>query len=378
MEELTAWMTLARAPGIHAGTAAALLQQFESVTALVSGSPAALRAAGIDDKLLTYLQSPPQSGITDDLRWLERPDHHFVAWGTEHYPRLLADLTDPPLALYVRGDPTLLSMPQLSMVGARNPTPTGSETAHSFAAHLARCGLTITSGLAVGIDTASHQGAIAANGSTIAVCGTGLDVIYPRSNAALAEKIAAHGALVSEFPLGTPPVKHNFPRRNRIISGLSLGTLVVEAAVQSGSLITARLASEQGREVFAIPGSIHNPLARGCHRLIRQGAKLVETADDIFDELRSLTDLLQLPAFSPPQDEARRKSEISGAFRPPLDKEYEILLDALGFEPAGVDLLVVRTGLRADEVASMLLILELEGHILSHPGGLYVRADPRQ
>jgi DNA processing protein len=379
MDELTAWLTLARAPGIHAGVAAPLLQRVGSAATLLSSSPASLRAASIDGKLLEHLQSPPQREIESDLRWLEQPDHHFIAWGTEQYPRLLADLSDAPLALYVRGDLSVLSMPQLAMVGARNPTPAGSETAHSFAAHFARCGLTITSGLAVGIDTASHRGALAGEGATIAVCGTGLDVAYPRSNAQLAELIVAGGgALISEFPLGTPPLKHNFPRRNRIISGLSLGTLVVEAAVQSGSLITARLASEQGREVFAIPGSIHNPLARGCHRLIRQGAKLVENAEDIFDELRSLAGLLQPPTFLPQADPARRKPEISGVSRPPLDKEYEILLDALGFEPTGVDLLVVRTGLRADEVASMLLILELEGYLLSHPGGLYVRADPRQ
>jgi DNA processing protein len=378
MDELTAWLTLARAPGIHAGVAAPLLQQAGSVATLVSSSPSSLRAAGIDGKLLEHLQSPPQREIESDLRWLEQPDHHFIAWGTEQYPHLLADLSDAPLALYVCGDPSVLSMPQLAMVGARNPTPAGSETAHSFASHLARCGLTITSGLAVGIDTASHRGALAGQGITIAVCGTGLDVAYPRSNAQLAEQIAIGGALVSEFPLGIRPLKHNFPRRNRIISGLSLGTLVVEAAVQSGSLITARLASEQGREVFAIPGSIHNPLARGCHRLIRQGAKLVENAEDIFDELRSLAGLLQPSTFLPHDDQARRKPEISGVSRPPLDKDYEILLDALGFEPTGVDLLVVRTGLRADEVASMLLILELEGYLLSHPGGLYVRADPRQ
>ncbi len=378
MDELTASLTLARAPGFHAGLAGPLLQQFDSVAALVSSPAASLRAAGVDSKLIDYLQSPPTHEIENELRWLEQPDRHFIVWRSEHYPRLLAELSDAPFALYVHGDADLLSMPQLAMVGARNPTPTGSETAHSFAAHLARCGLTITSGLAVGIDTASHRGALAAQGRTLAICGTGLDVLYPRSNAALADQIAAQGALVSEFPLGTPPHKHNFPRRNRIISGLSLGTLVVEAAVQSGSLITARLASEQGREVFAIPGSIHNPLARGCHRLIRQGAKLVEAADDIFDELRPLARLLQMPAFLPREESPRRKPEISDDSGPPLDKEYEILLDALGFEPAGVDLLVVRTGLRADEVASMLLILELEGHVLSHPGGLYVRADPRQ
>ena len=378
MDEQTASLTLARAPGIHAGTAGPLLQQFGSAASLVSSPASALREAGAHSALIDYLRSPAARQIDNDRRWLDHPDRYLVIWGSEHYPRLLAELGDAPFALYVHGDAGLLSMPQLAMVGARNPTPGGRETAHAFAAHLVRCGLTIASGLAVGIDTASHRGALAAQGHTLAVCGTGLDVTYPRSNAALAEEIAARGALVSEFPLGTPPLKQNFPRRNRIISGLTLGTLVVEAAVQSGSLITARLASEQGREVFAIPGSIHNPLARGCHRLIRQGAKLVETAEDIFDELRPLARLLQIPAFLPQDEAAHGKRGPSGDSRPRLDKGYEILLDALGFEPAGVDLLVVRTGLRADEVASMLLILELEGHVLPHPGGLYVRADPRQ
>jgi DNA processing protein len=235
--------------------------------------------------------------------------------------------------------------------------------------------LVITSGLAMGIDTASHRGAldvqVDGEATTIAVCGTGLDIDYPRGNAALAQEIAANGALVSEFPLGTPAFKGNFPRRNRIISGMSLGTLVVEAALRSGSLITARLAAEQGREVFAIPGSIRNPLARGCHELIRQGARLVETADDIFRELQPLAGAL-LAAASPAE-----APNLSGNPLCVLDKEYEILLDALGFEPTGVDLLVVRTGLRADEVASMLLILELEGRVESYPGGLYVRARPK-
>ena len=374
MEELSAWLTLARAPGLHARTIPPLLEKFDSLPQLIAAAPKALRCAGADDRLVAYLKSPPQAAIAGDMRWLEQPDHHFIAFGSERYPPLLAEVADAPIGLFVRGDASLLALPQLAMVGARHPTPSGSETAYSFASHLARCGLTITSGLAVGIDTASHRGALAASGTTIAVCGTGLDVVYPRGNAALAEQIASRGALISEFPLGIPPLKHNFPRRNRIISGLSLGTLVVEAAVQSGSLITARLAAEQGREVFAIPGSIHNALSRGCHRLIRQGAKLVETADDIFEELRSLAELLQSSAVSPHISDSLRKPAISGAFRGPLDKEYEILLDALGFEPAGVDLLVVRTGLRADEVASMLLILELQGQILPHPGGLYVRA----
>jgi DNA processing protein len=247
--------------------------------------------------------------------------------------------------------------------------------------------LIVTSGLAIGIDAAAHRGALQAGGRTIAVCGTGLDIDYPRANAGLAAEIASSGALVSEFPLGTPAAKSNFPRRNRIISGLALGTLVVEAAVQSGSLITARLAADQGREVFAIPGSIHNPMARGCHRLIRQGATLVETADDIFVELRAMAGALAAMSIEPrsrsqvltrsrlaSQPGATSKTaEVAALFTPVLDKEYEILLDALGFEPASVDVLIARTGLKADEVASMLLILELEAQIDACPGGLYVR-----
>jgi DNA processing protein len=371
MDELTAWLALTRAPGLHAGTLAPLLQRFTNAAALVSASPATLRAAGADPKLIQWLHSFPAEAIADDRRWLAHDAHHFVAWGSEYYPQLLTQLSDAPVGLYVRGNHALLALPQLAIVGSRNPTPTGRENAHSFAAHLARCGFVITSGLAVGIDAASHQGALHAQGSTIAVCGTGLDINYPRANAALADTIAAHGALVSEFPLGTAAVKGNFPRRNRIISGLALGTLVVEAAVKSGSLITARLAAEQGREVFAIPGSIHNPLTRGCHQLIRQGARLVETADDIFAELRTLVGSLAL------LPDGTKAPEIAAGFGSVLDKEYEILLDALGFEPAGVDLLVERTGLRADEVASMLLILELEGRVESYPGGLYVRARPK-
>jgi DNA processing protein len=273
-----------------------------------------------------------------------------------------------------------LSLPQLAIVGSRNPTAGGRDNATSFAAHLARCGLAITSGLAIGIDTAAHQGALAAEGSTVAVCGTGLDIDYPSANSALAATIAKRGALVSEFPLGMPALQANFPRRNRIISGLTLGTVVVEAAVRSGSLITARLAAEQGREVFAIPGSIHNPLARGCHQLIRQGAKLVETADDILVELRPLLGALVGAAALALQvtvpDERNASAAGPAACRaagPVLDKAYEILLDALGFEPAGVDTLVERTGFAADEVASMLLILELDGALESRPGGRYVR-----
>ena len=387
MDEFAAWLCLARAPGFHAGTLASLLEHFVDVTTLVAASPASLRAAGASRSLIDWLCSVARCGIADaiaaDRSWLEREQHHFVPWGSPSYPPLLARLADAPVGLYVIGNPAMLSLPQLAIVGSRNPTSGGREVAQGFAAQLARCGLVITSGLAIGIDAASHRGALDAQldtqfgneGTTIAVCGTGLDVDYPRANIALAREIATRGALVSEFPLGTRALKQNFPRRNRIISGLALGTLVVEAALRSGSLITARLAAEQGREVFAVPGSIHNPLARGCHELIRQGARLVESAHDIFIELRPLAgQLAAAPILAPAMDKsARQAADCLGS----LDKEYEILLDALGFEPTGVDLVVVRTGLRADEVASMLLILELAGRVESYPGGLYVRARPK-
>lgn len=371
MDELRAWLTLVRAPGWHGGVLADLMPRCDSAVSIVSASPSALRSLGIEQRLIDALRGVHDDSIDQDLRWLEPEGRHFVAWNSPAYPALLTQLRDAPIGLYVRGDPDVLCLPQLAMVGSRNPTPPGRDTAHEFAAHLAGCGLTITSGLANGIDTASHEGALAGGGTTVAVCGTGLDIQYPRSNAALADAIAAHGALLSEFATGTPPIKHNFPRRNRIICGLALGTLVVEAAVRSGSLITARLAAEQGREVFAIPGSIHNPLARGCHQLIRQGAKLVETAQDILAELGPLAGTLSEPA------RAGKSPDVSGNSTSPLDKEYEILLDALGFAPAGMDLLVQRTGLKADVVASMLLILELDGHIESYPGGLYVRTRPK-
>jgi DNA processing protein len=371
MDELTASLILARVPSLDAHTLRTWLPQFGHFTELASASSASLRSAGIPTKFIAALVTAARD-VDRDRRWLDADDHHFVPWHSEQYPALLHELTDPPVGLYVRGNPEILGLPQLAIVGARNPSPHGLTNAHQFAAHLARCGLLITSGLAIGIDTASHTGALNAGGTTIAVCGTGLDISYPRSNEGLAGEIAQRGALISEFPLGMPPMKANFPRRNRIICGLALGTLVVEAALQSGSLITARLAAEQGREVFAIPGSIHNPLSRGCHQLIRQGAKLIETADDIFEELRPLAGALGLLATSRKAVDSQPKpAEL-------LHKGHQILLDAIGFEPAGVDLLVERTGLRADEVASMLLILELEGRVESYPGGLYIRHVQRE
>lgn len=302
-----------------------------------------------------------------DAAWLERSGTQLVSCFDVAYPPLLRESGHAPAFLYVRGDAGLLASAQLAIVGSRSPTAGGRADAFEFARYLAGAGLTITSGLALGIDAAAHRGALAGGGRTIAVCGSGLDRVYPREHEALAAEIAASGALVSEFPPGVPPLRANFPQRNRVISGLALGVLVVEAARQSGSLITARHAGEQGRETFAIPGSIHNPLSRGCHQLIRSGAKLVESAADILDELRIP---FSIQSLEPAKTVA---GEVPGE-PPPLDKEYEILLDALGFDPTGVDTIVERTGLPADSVASMLLILELEGRIAPHPGGRYSRA----
>ena len=363
MDDPEPWLTLARVPGLHAGrlagAAANPLAWFED-------SRSALTQHGFSEAAITALRKPDPHDLGRDEAWLAGPGRSLVTWGSPSYPPLLAAIPDAPLVLFVEGSVAALSLPQLAIVGSRNPTHLGRETAGQFARHLAGAGLAITSGLALGIDAASHCGALQACGWTVAVLGCGLDTIYPRENAALAEAVVAHGALVSDLPTGTPPLKQHFPRRNRIISGLSVGTLVVEAALQSGSLITARLAAEQGREVFAIPGSIHNAMARGCHRLLRQGAKLVETADDVFAELGSL--LAGLRAEVEP--EAPDAQRVSGHA---LDKDYEILLDALGFAPASIDSLVARSGLAADAVASMLLILELDGRVAQQPGGLVCR-----
>jgi DNA processing protein len=276
----------------------------------------------------------------------------------------LRQIADPPPVLFVKGDVSLLNYPQLAIVGSRNPSPVGAETSYAFARSLSACGLTITSGLALGVDAAAHRGALDGNGATIAVTGTGLDRVYPAQHRKLAHAISARGALVSEFPPGTAPKPDHFPRRNRIISGLSLGTLVTEAALRSGSLITAQQALEQGREVFAIPGSIHNPLARGCHSLLRNGAKLVEEICDIIDELGQFQ-----PAVS---TRAPNQRSISPAI-PGLDQQQQMVVNNLGFEPTSMDTLIERTGFSADNLATSLLSLELAGLVSAVPGGLYMR-----
>ncbi len=278
--DLFAWLALVRAPGLGPRQAHALLERFGSPAALMDAPASELKRSGVPESVRAWIRDPDREAIERDLEWLSGENRHLVCWESADYPSMLAGIDQPPLALFVAGDPSLLRSPALAIVGSRNPTSAGRENAEAFAAFLAGCGLTIVSGMALGIDAAAHRGAMR-TGRTIAVCGTGLDEVYPAKHRRLAAEIADNGAVISEFPCGTGARTENFPRRNRIISGLAAGTLVVEAAIRSGSLITARLASEQGREVFAIPGSIHNPLAKGCHQLIRQGAKLVDTAEHI-------------------------------------------------------------------------------------------------
>jgi DNA processing protein len=371
MDEREQWLALAHVPGLHAGQLADWLARGQPATGLLRLSPASLGALGLGPAAVAALRSPDIAGVAADLAWLEgAPQRSLLTWGAPGYPPLLAGIADAPMVLYVAGDIATLSLPQLAIVGSRNPTGLGRDTAMQFAQQLSRAGLVVTSGLALGIDAAAHRGALSVGAATVAVVGRGLDAVYPAENAGLARAIIeGGGALVSDLPIGTPPLKHHFPRRNRILSGLAAGTLVVEAALRSGSLITARLAGDQGREVFAIPGSIHNPLARGCHRLLRQGATLVEEVGDIFAELAPIIGQIASKA-------AESVANMPASAPPLLDKEYEILLDALGFEPAGLDVLVVRTGLAAGAVASMLLILELDGRVQQQPGGRYSRRLP--
>lgn len=317
------------------------------------------------DKLHSALKKPDWQLVEQDLLWLASPDRYVLKLDDPRYPTLLKEIPDPPPLLFVQGDINCLQDWQLAIVGSRNPSASGRDSAFEFARYLASGGLHICSGLADGIDAAAHKGALAGGGKTIAVVGTGLDRVYPAKNRELAHQIAGQGAIVSEFPLGTPPLAENFPRRNRIISGLSLGTLVVEAALRSGSLITARMAMEQGREVFAMPGSIHNPLARGCHQLIREGVKLVETAEHILEELGAMAEFAQITEL--PTDSQQSSRPVND------DAEYQQLFEHLGFDPIHIDELISRSGLTADVVSSMLLLLELQGEVESLPGGRYVR-----
>lgn len=388
-DELGAWLRLTLSPGVGNGAARRLLARFGLPQDIFRQPETALQhcVTLAQAKALCTVPSGWDALLETTWHWLEGADPQgparaVITLGDARYPQSLLDTEDPPLLMYLMGAARLLAQNPfptgrcLAVVGSRNPTAQGADNARLFSRALRGAGFTIVSGLALGVDAAAHEGALdvssdpfaEATPATIAVVGTGLDRVYPRKNLDLAHRIAAHGVLVSEYPLGTPPLAANFPKRNRIISGLSQGTLVVEAALASGSLITARMAAEQGREVFAIPGSIHAPQSRGCHALIRQGAKLVESAQDVLEELRM-----------PPA--AGKQSASSGAAV--LDEEgsrdidtretESPLLQALGFDPTGVDALVARTGMAAASLQVELLELELDGQVARLPGGLYQR-----
>jgi DNA processing protein len=352
------WLALLRSPGIGGQTINRLLAQ-HAPQAIFSLSRSDLQQLGLRDVSIDSLLKPDWAAIDNDLQWLQQPGNTALCLDDADYPAQLREISSPPPVLFVKGRWELLHQPQLAMVGSRNPSAVGVKTAIDFAQSLARAGWVVTSGMALGIDAASHQGALQVGGSTIAVAGTGLDRVYPACHKALATQIVEQGALVSEFPPGTGAKANHFPRRNRIISGLCQGLLVVEAAQESGSLITARLALEQNREVFAIPGSIHNPLARGCNALIRQGAKLVETAQDIFEELGQY---YQQPSSAP-----QELSETT------LDLEQQNLLKLIAYSPTTVDTLVQESGLSVEVISSMLLVLELQGSIAAAAGGSYIR-----
>jgi len=356
---LAGWLQLSLTPGIGASTLRSLLAKFGLPEAVLARGPGELTqflgAAALDALRSQAVQEAVQRG----LDWASAEQHFILTLADDAYPKALLETPDPPAVLYAHGRVQLLQHPAIAVVGSRNATAQGMANAEQFAQALSAAGLTIVSGLALGIDAAAHRGGLGGPSSTVAVLGTGIDVVYPQRNAELAAEIARRGLLLSEFPLGTAAVAHNFPRRNRLISGLARGCLVVEAAVASGSLITARLAADQGREVFAIPGSIHSPLSKGCHLLIKSGAKLVDSADDVLAELSGFR-----PSGRASTAEPRAASQPATG-----------LLAVMGHDPVDVDVLCERAGLSAEQVASQLLRLELEGRVTALPGGLYQRLE---
>jgi DNA processing protein len=364
-DELAAWLRLLSAPGVGNEGVRKLLTAFGLPEAVFS-QPATVLEAVTGSKRARALLVPPEdleARVEQLESWLAAgPQRTVLTLGDPNYPAELLQMADPPLMLYALGQIDVLQHPRrLAIVGSRNPTPQGEAHARQFAKALGQAGVCVVSGLALGVDGAAHEGALESGAPTIAVVGTGLDRVYPKHHLALARRIAENGVILSEYPLGTPPLPPHFPQRNRIIAGLSQGTLVVEAAVQSGSLITARLAAEQGREVFAIPGSIHSPQSRGCHALIRQGAKLVESAQDILEDLHIREPL------------AHAHAHAEDVESPPAAPLHASLLDAMGFDPLGLDALQARTGLDTPRLQAQLLELELAGEVSRLPGGLIQR-----
>ncbi|WP_376695791.1 DNA-processing protein DprA [Wenzhouxiangella sp. EGI_FJ10305] len=376
-EQARDWLSLVLVDGLGPKRIAALEERFSSPSDWHDASDRVLREAGLSDKHIRQLRRPDEERLKHCLDWLAGEKRWLITRDDPLYPPLLRRIPDAPVALFVVGDPNVLVAPQIAIVGSRSATSGGLKHARSFAATLARNGFVISSGLAEGVDGMAHAGCLDAGGATIAVAGTGLDQVYPARHRDLARRIADSGALVSQFPPGIGPLRGNFPARNRIISGMSLGVLVVEAGLKSGSLITARLANEQGREVFAVPGSVHNPLSRGCHRLIRDGARLVETADEVAGELaplaRELASEIEHLLAPRPADFGAGLEESSGSPHMSDDPEYERLLDAVGFDPTPVDEIIECSQLTPAAVSSMLLMLELDGKVCAHPGGRYSR-----
>lgn len=364
-QRLRPWLALWRVKGVGAKNYIKLLDVFSTPSRIFSASIVELKEAGASAAVANAIKHFDYGEVDPDLAWLTREDCHVMCWHDDDYPTLLREIPDPPPILFIRGDRSALNTLQLAMVGTRNPSPMALKTAHAFAKNFSKFGLTVTSGLALGVDQAAHIGALDGEGLTIAVAATGLDRIYPANHKPLAERIITSGAVVSEFPIGTQAKPGYFPRRNRIISGLSLGVLVVEAAIKSGTLVTARLAMEQGREVFAIPGSIHNPLSKGCHHLIRQGAKLVETAEDVLEDLGNLS--LAAMESTGAVEESKSPNVMT------LEKEYANLLEKIAYNPISIDALVAETDFTVEEISSMLLVLELQGLVSSVPGGLFYR-----
>jgi len=352
-----------------------VIESLGSVSAVVAASARELSRSGLSEAAAAAISAPDEAKIESDLHWLSQPNRHLLCWDDEAYPVLLRRISSPPAALFVEGDPGCLWQPQIAVIGSRNPSSGGLDHARDFATTLARQGMTITSGLASGIDSAAHTAALDAGAFTIAVNGTGLDRVYPNSSRSVAERIRARGAMISELPLGSPPRRQHFPSRNRIISGLSLAVLVVEAGLNSGTLITARKAAEQGRDVFALPGSLHNPMAKGCHRLIREGARLVETTADIIEELGPVAAELKMEISKrleqPDEDEKNLAAHENDLLD---DSDYSIVWQVLAYDPMPVDLIIEQTGLSAREISSMLLMMELKGMIKKQEGGCYVRA----
>jgi DNA processing protein len=362
--DVAQWVALSLIDGVGSATLCQLLSQFGTPANVFAASRSQLRHIVSDNITAAICAGVDEATIAPTLEWLSQPGNHLITLADSIYPKALLEIANPPALLYAKGQLDCLSLPCLAVVGSRNATPQGEKNAEDFAENLSRHGLCIVSGMALGIDGAAHRGALKANAPTIAVVGTGLDIVYPAKHRDLAHRIVNRGLIISEFPLGTPSKAQNFPRRNRIISGLSIGCLVIEANLDSGSLITARQAAEQGREVFAIPGSIHSPVAKGCHQLIKQGAKLVESTEDILSEIQPILPLQPHFNTSPIGSLPERAN---------ASPEANTVLDSMGVDPIHFDVLLTATGLTVSALSTMLTLLELDGKISPLHGGKFQR-----